>query len=56
MGWHRFEGRGGIGMPMGEAYLWEPTVEMMKDDRQRYWITAIASMMSDPVKSQKERA
>ena len=31
MGCHRYEGRGGIGMPMGEAYLWEPMVKMTKD-------------------------
>ena len=31
-------------MPMGAAYLREPTVEMIKDDRRRYCITAIVSM------------
>ena len=36
-------------MPMGAAYLREPMVEMMKDDQQRYWITAIVSMMSDTI-------
>ena len=37
-------------MPMGAAYLREPTVEIMKDDWLRYCITAIVSMMSDPLK------
>ena len=53
MGCHRYEGRGGIGMPMGAAYLREPTVKMMKDDWQRYCITATISIEYDPLKSRR---